>query len=261
MSIQPSGDVGVECASSPRQVLCCGKRGIVKETQGPATTAVLGCSSASGPPVQVARRWASQGRPDSLSREAYGLIAPAHPILDLGREEIQRQRAWRLVRVDVLAIPLAAPDEELAAGPEGEATLQGDRNRLADHAARERLRRHSSHGAGALLGTRTDGRCSSFLTASDSPGTSSADRSARTRRPALRASDGNRARCRASTPGSAPPCTRGSTPSGPVRRSRTTPALDPMSSCSWSSYGCPPQSFSGLRPTRTLTSRRQPVAS
>src|SRR5215472_17328436 len=177
-----------------------------------------------------------------------GLIAPAHPILDLGREEMQRQRAWRLVRVDVLAIPLAAPDEELAAGPEGEATLQGDRNRLADHAARERLRRHSSHGAGALLGTRTDGRCSSFLTASDSPGISSADRSARTRRPALRASDGNRARCCASTPGSAPPCTRGSTPSGPVRRSRTTPALDPNSSCSWSSYGCPPRSFSGLRP-------------
>src|SRR5262245_58735183 len=189
MSIQPSGGVGVECASSPRQVLCCGKRGIVKETPGPA------------------------------------LISPAHPILDLGREEIQRQRAWRLVRVDVLAIPLAAPDEKLAAGPEGEATLQGDRNRLADHAARERLRRHSSHGTGALLGTRTDGRCSSFLTASGAPGTSSADRSARTRRPALRTSDGNRARCRASTPGSAPPCTRGSTPSGPLRRSRTIPAF------------------------------------
>src|SRR5262249_11121543 len=220
MSIQPSGEVGVECASSPRQVLCCGKRGIVKEeTQGPATTERLRPASRA--------KVASQGRLDPLSREAYGLIAPAHPILDLGREEIHRQRAWRLVRVDVLAIPLAAPDEELAAGPEGEATLQGNRNRLADHAARERLRRHSSHGAGTLLGTRTDGRCSSFLTASDSPGTSSVDRSARTRRPALRASDGNRARCRASTPGSAPPCTRGSTPSGPVRRSRTTPALDP----------------------------------
>src|SRR5512143_2096331 len=64
-------------------------------------------------------------------------VARRHPVLDLGAEEVERQGAWRLVRVDVLTIALAALDEELAAGPERDASSQDDRHGLVDHTARE----------------------------------------------------------------------------------------------------------------------------
>jgi len=92
----------------------------------------------------------------SVDSSALGARHPS--LLDLGGEEVKRQGAWRLVGVDVLAIHLAASDEELAHAAEGRSPAERDGDGLRDDIASKRLRRWTGHATFSFARTAPAGR-------------------------------------------------------------------------------------------------------
>src|SRR5229473_6721707 len=91
-------------ASLPRMILT---RPTMRKRTGNAVCRCRSGQLAYTPSPRERRTFRGGGRPGSLG-------ALGHPLRDLGLEEGQRQRAGRLVGVDVLALELAAADEQLA---------------------------------------------------------------------------------------------------------------------------------------------------
>src|SRR4029450_9340894 len=79
-------------------------------------------------------------------RRGGSLGALAHPLGDLRLERCERERAGRLVGVDVLALELTTADEQLAVAAERLAAAKRDGDGLRHDGAVERLRGRARHG-------------------------------------------------------------------------------------------------------------------